>query len=166
MRSTVNYVPKSLACSKPALYSILLFSTLTPVNFFTVDIHLSASVSFQSAFHMLIEIYVFLQKRFMILLCVFLICIIILCCNLTFLCSLHGSDLKAMHVVMCIFYNMIVHHTYMVPIQLPSTSNSLQSLHISLSVWGSVFPTVGMGRLGLRVTRSPVTIISPCTTSL
>ena len=131
---------KSLACSKPALYSILLFSTLTPVNFFTVDIHLSVYVSFQSAFHMLIEIYVFLQKRFMILLCVFLICIIILCCNLTFLCSLNGSDLKAMHVVICTFYNMIVHHTY-IPWFL-SNSRALATvcnLCISLCQFGAVF---------------------------
>ena len=127
---------KSLACSKPALYSILLFSTLAAVNFFTIDIHLSVYVSFQSAFHMLIEIYVFLQKRFLILLCVFLICTVILCCNLTLLCSLNGSDLKAMHVVVCTFYGTTVHRMC-IP-RLLSNSQALaaglQSLRISVSL--------------------------------
>lgn len=127
---------KSLACSKPALYSILLFSTLAAVNFFTIDIHLSVYVSFQSAFHMLIEIYVFLQKRFMILLCVFLICTVILCYNLALLCSLNGSDLKATHVVVCTLYGVTVRRMY-IPRLLSSSqalAAGLRSLCISVSL--------------------------------
>lgn len=64
LRSTVNYVPEVTGLVL-SLHFILFyyFPPLAAVNFFTIDIHLSVYVSFQSAFHMLIEIYVFLQKK-------------------------------------------------------------------------------------------------------